>query len=151
MARREWTSHRCMPQGIRLVSLLVFSSVNLGSRAFYRHGDRGPLPTDLVVTPPIKALRGEAPGTRSPTEPRHWDQLNIPPLDLNRSRLILKTQNLELSLIPFLNNSVYRARNIITVSYVLSDLTTIIYLSILKTETYTYFWTLSIQELSTSP
>jgi hypothetical protein len=31
--------------------------MNLGSRASYRYDDRGPLPTDLVVTPPIKALR----------------------------------------------------------------------------------------------
>jgi hypothetical protein len=45
--------------------------VNLNSCSSYRHGGRGPLPTDLVVTPPIKALTGEAPGTQSPIEPRH--------------------------------------------------------------------------------
>jgi hypothetical protein len=134
-AWREWTSHRCMPQGIEPLSLLEFNPVNLGSRASYRHSGRGPLPTKHRGTPPIKALTGEAPGTRSPTEPRHWDQPNILPLDLNRSRLILKTQkkNLELSLIPFLNRSVYRAQNVITASYVLSD-----YFHF-KTEIYTYF------------
>jgi hypothetical protein len=41
---------------------------------------------------------------------------------------------------------VYGARNVLIVSYVLSDLTTIIYLSIFETESYTYFWILSIQE-----
>jgi hypothetical protein len=56
--RKEWTSHRCMPQGIRPVSLLGLSLVNLGSRTSYRHDSRGPLSTDLVVTPSIKALRG---------------------------------------------------------------------------------------------
>jgi hypothetical protein len=58
MAQKEWTFHRCVPQGIGPVSLLELSSVNLGLRAFYRHGGRGPLLTDLVVTPPINALRG---------------------------------------------------------------------------------------------
>jgi hypothetical protein len=28
--------------------------VNLGSRASYRHGGRGPLPTDPVVTPEMR-------------------------------------------------------------------------------------------------
>jgi hypothetical protein len=46
------------------------------------------------------------------------------PLDLNRPRLISKLKDLELRLVPFLNRSVYKARNIIIVSYVLSDLTT---------------------------
>jgi hypothetical protein len=32
--------------------------VNLDSRISYRHGGRDPLPTDLVVTPPIKTLEG---------------------------------------------------------------------------------------------
>jgi hypothetical protein len=53
------------------VSLLGLIPVNLGSRASYRHDGRGPLPTNPVVTPPFKALTGEAPGTRSPIEPRH--------------------------------------------------------------------------------
>jgi hypothetical protein len=53
-------------------------------------------------TPPIKALREEA------------------------------TKDLELSLIPFLDISMYRARNILIVSYVLSDLTSTIHLPILK-------------------
>jgi hypothetical protein len=70
-ALKEWASHRCMPQGNGPVRLLGLSAVNLGSRASYRHGGRDPLPTDLVVTPPFEALTGEAPGTRSPTEPRH--------------------------------------------------------------------------------
>jgi hypothetical protein len=52
-------------------SSLGLSTMNLDSRASYRHGGRGPLPTVLVVTPPFKALMGEAPVTRSPTEPRH--------------------------------------------------------------------------------
>jgi hypothetical protein len=58
--------------GKRSRSSLRLSTVNLGSRAFfYRHDVRGPLTTDLVVTPPFKALTGKAPGTRSPTKPRH--------------------------------------------------------------------------------
>jgi hypothetical protein len=52
-------------------SSLGLSTVNLGSRASYRHDGRGPLPMDLVVTPLFKALTGETSGTRSPTEPRH--------------------------------------------------------------------------------
>jgi hypothetical protein len=70
-ARKEWASHHCVPQGNGPVRLLGLSTMNLGSRASYRHGGRDPLPTDLVVTPPFKALTGEASGTRSPTEPRH--------------------------------------------------------------------------------
>jgi hypothetical protein len=58
VARKEWASHRCVAQGIGPVILLGLSLVNLGSRASYRHGGRGPLPTDLVVTPLIKVLRG---------------------------------------------------------------------------------------------
>jgi hypothetical protein len=58
-ARKEWTFHHCVPQGIGPVSLLgLKTTVNLGSRASYRHGDKGPLPTDLVVMSPIKTLRG---------------------------------------------------------------------------------------------
>jgi hypothetical protein len=45
--------------------------MNLGSSVSYRHGGRGPLSTKRRETPPIKALMGEAPGTRSPTELRH--------------------------------------------------------------------------------
>jgi hypothetical protein len=56
--------------GKRSCSSLRLSTVNLGSRASYRHDDRGPLLTDLVVTPPFKTLTGEASGTRSPIEPR---------------------------------------------------------------------------------
>jgi hypothetical protein len=37
-------------------SSLRLSPMNLGSRAFYRHGDMGLLPTDLVVTLPFKTL-----------------------------------------------------------------------------------------------
>jgi hypothetical protein len=55
--------------GKRSRSSVRLSMVKLGSRASYRYGGRGPLPTDLVVTPPFKALTGKAPGTRSPTEP----------------------------------------------------------------------------------
>jgi hypothetical protein len=58
MVRKERTFHRYVPQGIGSVSLLGLSPVNLGSRASYRHDGRDPLPTDLVVTPSIKALRG---------------------------------------------------------------------------------------------
>jgi hypothetical protein len=47
-----------VPQGIRPVILLGLSPVNLDSRISYRHGGRDPLPTDLVVTPPIKTLEG---------------------------------------------------------------------------------------------
>jgi hypothetical protein len=57
VARNKWAYHRCVPQRIGPVSLLGLSMVNLGSRASYRHGDRGPLPINLVVTPSIKALR----------------------------------------------------------------------------------------------
>jgi hypothetical protein len=67
--RREWASHRCVPRGNDLVRLLGFSSVNLGSYASYRHDGRGPLSTDPVVTSLFKVLTGEAPGTRSLTEP----------------------------------------------------------------------------------
>jgi hypothetical protein len=52
----EWASHRCVPRGNGPVLLFGLSPVNLGSCASYRHGGRGPLPTDLVVTPPFKAL-----------------------------------------------------------------------------------------------
>jgi hypothetical protein len=55
--------------GKRSRSSLRLSPVNLGSCASYRHSGRGPLPTDPVVTPPFKALTGEASGTRSLTEP----------------------------------------------------------------------------------
>jgi hypothetical protein len=57
------------PRGNGPVRLLGFSPVNLGSRASYRHDGRGPLSTDPVVTPPFKALTGEAPETRSLIEP----------------------------------------------------------------------------------
>jgi hypothetical protein len=43
--------------------------MNFGSRASYRHGGRGPLSTDLVVTPPFKALTREAPGLDLPLNP----------------------------------------------------------------------------------
>jgi hypothetical protein len=36
--------------------------VNLGSRAFYRHDGRSPLPTKCRKTPLIKALIGKASG-----------------------------------------------------------------------------------------
>jgi hypothetical protein len=36
--------------------------VNLSLRASYRHGGRGPLPTDLVKTPLNKALIGDVIG-----------------------------------------------------------------------------------------
>jgi hypothetical protein len=62
-----------------------------------------------------------------------WDQPNILPIDLNRSKL---------SLLPFLDISVYRARNVIITSYVLSNLTTTIYLSILKKKLILIFWSL---------
>jgi hypothetical protein len=77
---------------------VLAQQANLGSRASYRHSGRGPLPTKRRETPPIKALTGEAPGTRSPTEPRHGDQPNILPLGLNISRLILKTQKFRTNL-----------------------------------------------------
>jgi hypothetical protein len=50
----EWASHRCVPRKNGPILLFRSNSVNLGSRDSYRHG--GPLPTDLVVTPPFKAL-----------------------------------------------------------------------------------------------
>jgi hypothetical protein len=50
--------HRYVPSGIGPVFTIRLSTVNLDSRASYMHGSRGPLPTDLVVTPPIKALSG---------------------------------------------------------------------------------------------
>jgi hypothetical protein len=68
-ARREWASHHCVPRGNGPIHLLGLSMMNLDSCAFYRHDGRDPLPTDLVVTPPFKTLTGEAPGTRSFTEP----------------------------------------------------------------------------------
>jgi hypothetical protein len=49
-------------------SLRVFLA-NLGSRASYRLGGRGPLPMDPVVTPPFNALTGEAPGLGLPPNP----------------------------------------------------------------------------------
>jgi hypothetical protein len=42
------------------VSLLGLSTVDLGSHASYRHDDRGPLPTDLVVTERIFLVNGGA-------------------------------------------------------------------------------------------
>jgi hypothetical protein len=57
-ALKEWTSHRCVPEGNRICeSLRVFCTGNLGSRASYSHGGRGPPSTDLLVTPLIKTLR----------------------------------------------------------------------------------------------
>jgi hypothetical protein len=56
----EWASHRCMPRGNGLVLLFWASSVNLSSHASYRHDDRGPLPTDLVVTERIFLVNGGA-------------------------------------------------------------------------------------------
>jgi hypothetical protein len=66
---RQWRLHEgsglptaaCLRETDR--SSLRVKPVNLGSRASYRHGGRGPLPMDPVVTPPFKALTGEAPGT----------------------------------------------------------------------------------------
>jgi hypothetical protein len=87
-AQMEWASHRCVPWGKRSHSSLRLSSVNLDSRVSYRHGGRGPLPTDPVITPPFKALTGEAPRTRSLTEPlvlRSTQQTHLmgtPPLSL---------------------------------------------------------------------
>jgi hypothetical protein len=76
-ARKEWASHHCVPQGIRPESVRVLAqSTNLSSRASYRHGGRGPLPTKCREMPPIKTLMGETSGTRSPTEPWHLDQPN---------------------------------------------------------------------------
>jgi hypothetical protein len=37
---------------------LIGQPMNLGSRAYYMHDSRSPLPTDLVATPLIKALGG---------------------------------------------------------------------------------------------
>jgi hypothetical protein len=48
--------HRYVPSGINLIFLLG-NPVNFGSHAFYRHGDRDILPTDIAVTPLIKTLR----------------------------------------------------------------------------------------------
>jgi hypothetical protein len=58
-----------VPQKIGHVSLLVFGTVNLDLRASYRHDGRGQLPTDLVVTPPIKALTGETSRLGLPLNP----------------------------------------------------------------------------------
>jgi hypothetical protein len=53
----ELASHHCVPW-VNGPVLLLFLSIlmNLSSRASYRHDDRGPLPTDLVITLPFKAL-----------------------------------------------------------------------------------------------
>jgi hypothetical protein len=72
--------------------------MNFGSRASYRYGGRGPLPTDPVVTPMFKALTGDVPETRSLIEPPALRSTQHSPLDLNRSRLILKTQKLRTKL-----------------------------------------------------
>jgi hypothetical protein len=52
----EWASHRCVPRGNGLVLLFRSSPVNLSLRASYRHDSRGPLPTDLMITPLFKAI-----------------------------------------------------------------------------------------------
>jgi hypothetical protein len=44
--------------GNRTREFLRLSPMNLDSCDSYRHSGRGSLSTDLVVTPPIKALRG---------------------------------------------------------------------------------------------
>jgi hypothetical protein len=106
--------------------------VNLGSWAFYRHGGRGPLSTDLVVMPPIKALSGRWWGFGLQPIPVVEINLTFSSLILIDQRLILNLKDLELSLIPFLDRSIYRAHYVIIVSYVLSNITTSIYLSILK-------------------
>jgi hypothetical protein len=51
-------SHLYVPSGIRPPFSVRSSTVNLGLLASYKHDGRGPLPTDQVVTPLIKVLRG---------------------------------------------------------------------------------------------
>jgi hypothetical protein len=51
-------SHRYVPLGIGPPFSVMSSTANLGLQASYRHGDRGPLHTDLAVMPLIKTLRG---------------------------------------------------------------------------------------------
>jgi hypothetical protein len=83
--RQWWGSGDCVKgvgfpplhaSGKRSHSSLRLSAMNLGSRASYRHDDRGPLPTDLMATLPFKTLTGEASGT-------HWDQPNIDCIYIN--------------------------------------------------------------------
>jgi hypothetical protein len=64
--------------------------MNLGSRASYRHSGRSPLPTDLVVTSPIKALRGVDGDLVSKRKLGIEINPTFSPLGLNRPRLILK-------------------------------------------------------------
>jgi hypothetical protein len=56
-AQDSRASHRYVPSRIGHVLTIRSSTVNLSSQTSYRQGGRGPLPMDLVVTPPIKALR----------------------------------------------------------------------------------------------
>jgi hypothetical protein len=58
-------------------SSLRLNTLNLNSRASYRHGGRGSLPTDSVVTASFKALMGEAPVTQSVTEPLSTQQFSL--------------------------------------------------------------------------
>jgi hypothetical protein len=58
VAQGSGALHRYAPLGIGHIFTIRSSTVNLSSRAFYRHDDRHPLPADLVVTPLIKTLRG---------------------------------------------------------------------------------------------
>jgi hypothetical protein len=84
------------------------------------------------VTPPIKVLSGGWQGLG--LQPIPFVEINptFSPLISVDQRLTLNLKDLELSLIPFIDISVYRARYALIVSYVLSDLMTTIYISILK-------------------
>jgi hypothetical protein len=61
-------SHHLWHYGNRSCLGLDHTSSNLGSWASYSACGRGPLTTKMGKTPLIKALRGEATGTRSSTK-----------------------------------------------------------------------------------
>jgi hypothetical protein len=68
---RQWCVQplRAFGKSDPLTLRVLAQQTDLSSRASYRHGGRGPLPTKRRETSTIKALTGEASGTRSPTEP----------------------------------------------------------------------------------
>jgi hypothetical protein len=53
------------------------SMANLGSQASYRHGGRDPLTTDLMKTPPIKALIGDMMGSNLVSKPTLDIEINL--------------------------------------------------------------------------
>jgi hypothetical protein len=68
---RQWVFSPLRAFGRSDPLTLRSDTANLDSRASYRHGGRGPLTTDLMKTPPIKALIGDVMGLGRKTDSRY--------------------------------------------------------------------------------